>query len=131
MSKSRYRDHDPVNGDYIEDAPDFIGSVGALVDNLGPWSAGFEFRDLGPHALVTDNSLRSPGYSEVNVNLGYKLTPKLKVRLEVFNLLDSKKDAANYYYASRLPGEPAAGIDDISVHPLEPRSARLTLSKTF
>jgi hypothetical protein len=130
LSHSRYTDKDPV-GDFIEDAPKFIASFGALVDNLGPWSAGVEFRDLGPHSLTNENAIRSAGYSEWNVNLGYKVTPALKVRLDVFNVLDSKDDAADYFYTSRLAGEPAAGVDDIHIHPLEPRSARLTMTRTF
>jgi len=32
-----------------------------------------------------------------------------------------------YFYASRLPGEPAAGVDDYHIHPMEPRTWRLGL----
>src|SRR5207244_3098830 len=104
------------------DAPAFIGSIGMLVNNLGRWSGAMEFRDLGPHPLIEDNSLRSPGYQEVNVNLGYKLTPTLKVQVDVFNLLGSRQDAADYYYTDRLQGEPTGGEPDLHIHPLEPRS---------
>ena len=130
FSHARYRDADPA-GPYIPDAPVFIASAGMLIDNLGPWSAGVELRDLGPHPLIEDNSVRSNGDSEWNVNLGYKLAPSLKLRVDVFNILDSKDDAADYYYVSRLRGEPAAGVADLHIHPLEPRSARFTLTKIF
>ena len=32
----------------------------------------------------------------------------------------------DYYYASRLPGEPAGGVDDIHFHPAAPRTARIS-----
>ena len=37
----------------------------------------------------------------------------------------------DYYYASRLPGEAQDGVNDRHFHPVEPRSARLTLSYAF
>jgi len=37
----------------------------------------------------------------------------------------------DYFYASRLPGEPAEGVDDIHFHPAESRSARLTAEWRF
>jgi hypothetical protein len=36
-----------------------------------------------------------------------------------------------YWYVDRLQGEPAAGVADVHVHPLEPVSLRLSLSKNF
>jgi hypothetical protein len=32
---------------------------------------------------------------------------------------------------TRLPGEPAEGIEGIQIHPLEPRSARVTVTATL
>jgi len=106
-------------------------SAGMLLDNLGPWFGALEFRDLGAHALAPDNSRQSPGYREVNLNLGYKITPQVRVQVDVFNLFDSKDDAADYFYADRLPGEPAEGVEDIHIHPLEPRSARIGITARF
>jgi outer membrane receptor protein involved in Fe transport len=130
ISRARYIDGDPA-GDHIEDAPALVVSAGVLLDNLGPWFGAVEVRDLGAHALIPDNSRRSAVYKEVNLNLGYKLTPKLRVQMDVFNLFDSKDDAADYFYADRLPGEPAEGVEDIHVHPLEPRSARIGITVRF
>jgi outer membrane receptor protein involved in Fe transport len=129
-TRARYTDGDPA-GPYIEDAPSFIGSAGVLVDDLGPWFGALELRDLGPHALISDNSERSPGYAEVNLEIGYKATPKLKWQLDVYNLTNSRDDAADYFYVDRLPGEPAEGRGDLHAHPLEPLSARLKLTALF
>jgi hypothetical protein len=130
ISRARYTDADPA-GPYIEDAPRFVGSAGVLVDNLGPWFGAVQFRDLGAHPLTSDNAVRSDGYREINASLGYKITPSLKIEVDVYNLTNAKADAADYYYTSRLPGEPAAGVDDLHIHPLEPRSARFTVRGTF
>lgn len=130
ISRARYTDHDPA-GPYIEDAPEIVASAGLLIDNLGPWFGAAEFRDLGAHALDSANSVRSRGYRELNLSVGYKLTPATKIQLEVFNVTDAKDDAADYVYTDRLPGEPAEGIEDLHVHPLEPTSFRVVLSRTF
>jgi len=38
---------------------------------------------------------------------------------------------AAYFYAARLPGEPAEGIAGVQVHPLEPISAVAKISYDF
>ena len=55
----------------------------------------------------------------------------MKVALDVFNLFDRKASGIDYYYASRLTEEAAAGVNDIHFHPVEPRSFRLTLTANF
>ena len=128
---ARYSDRDPA-GRFIPDAPSLIASAGVLVDNLGPWFGALAWRDLGDHPLVEDDSVRSPGYQEVNFNIGYKFSRQLSLRMDVFNLLDSRDNAADYLYADRIsPTEPAEGVVDLHSHPLEPRSFRFTLSERF
>lgn len=131
VSRARYRDADPA-GRHIEDAPALVASAGVLVDNLGPWFGAIQWRDLGSHALVEDNSVRSPGYREINLDIGYRLSARFKVQAEIFNLTNSKDSAADYLYADRIsPVEPAGGVADIHSHPLEPRSLRVTLTASF
>jgi outer membrane receptor protein involved in Fe transport len=130
FSRARYRDGPPANR-FIEDAPDFIGSAGILVDGFGPWSGSLVWRRLGSHPLVDDNSVRSHGYSQVNLALARRIGARLTLRAQVFNLLDSNDTAADYFYRSRLDGESADGTDDLHFHPLEPRSLRVSLSATF
>jgi outer membrane cobalamin receptor len=132
-------------GSYIADAPNFIYSAGVLVHNLGRWSGALQWRRLGTHALVdgglstTDQAYpwqsgllaRDNGYSEWNLDAGYQFDGGWRLQVSVYNLFNSKDDAADYYYQSRLPGEPAHGYSDFQQHPLEPRSARFTLSRAF
>jgi hypothetical protein len=49
----------------------------------------------------------------------------------VFNLLNSKANAMEYWYVDRLPGEPAGGQADVHIHPLEPLSLRVSLTMNF
>lgn len=37
----------------------------------------------------------------------------------------------DYFYTSRLPGEPLGGVDDIHLHPSLPRTARVTVQISF
>ena len=55
----------------------------------------------------------------------------LRLRFDVFNIFDRKADDITYYYRSRLPGEPANGVNDIHSHPVERRSLRLAMLFKF
>ena len=102
-----------------------------LIDNLGPYYGGIEVRALGQIPLVDDNTAKDAGYTETNLNAGYKINPHLKVGVEVFNLFDVKANAGAYYYTSRLQGEPLDGVADHQDHPLEPLSARFAVTASF
>jgi len=135
FSRARFTAHNLAAygfvGPYIPNAPSFVGSFGALVDGFGPWFGGLELRILGPYPLISDNSQRDPGYAETNVSVGRHLSRRLSTEFEVFNLFDEKANSAAYYYVSRLPGEAPAGVADHQIHPLEPISARWSLTATF
>jgi hypothetical protein len=61
-------------------APNFIGSFGVLIDNLGPWFGGLQWRDLGPYPVDDgEQDPRDKGYSEFNADRGYKVSSRLKV----------------------------------------------------
>ncbi|HEV7386562.1 MAG TPA: TonB-dependent receptor, partial [Phenylobacterium sp.] len=138
FSKARYRGDAAtlanfgLSGPFIANAPTFIGSFGILVDNLGPWFGGLQWRDLGKYPISDGEEFpQDKGYSEINVDVGYKFNAHLKAQLTVFNLTNTKANAAAYFYAARLPGEPAEGIADFQVHPLEPISAVAKITYDF
>jgi len=130
VSRARFTQFDPA-GDRIPGAIDTVASLGATVTEYGPWFGHFQLRYFGPRPLVEDNSQRSKATTLAYVRVGYKLTPDVKLALDVFNLFDRRASDIDYFYASRLAGEPAGGADDIHFHPVEPRSVRLTLSASF
>ena len=135
FSRARYRpgfEDFGLDGPYIANAPGFIGSFGVLVDDLGPWYGGLQWRKLGAYPTSDgDKEPQDKGYSEFNVDVGYKINPHLRIQATVFNLLNTKANSAAYYYATRLPGEPIEGVNDAQVHPIEPLSGQITITAFF
>ena len=135
ISKARYRgdlEAFGLDGPYIANAPKFIASFGVLVNNLGPWFGGLQWRKLGAYPISDGNkNPQDAGYSEFNLDVGYKISTHWKVQLNIYNLLNTKADSSAYYYAARLPGEPADGIEGFQVHPLEPISGVLKVTATL
>jgi outer membrane receptor protein involved in Fe transport len=135
FSRARYRGEllaYGLDGPFIANAPSFIGSFGALIDNLGPWFGGLQWRDLGAYPISDgDQFPQDKGYGEINVDLGYKVNEHLKLQASAFNLTNVKANAAAFYYAARLPGEPVGGVNDFQVHAIEPLSGSLKATWTF
>ena len=102
-------------------------SAGATVDSLRQAFGSIRWRYFGPRPLIADNAVRSKATSLVNLQAGYRVSPRARLALDVFNVLNVRDSDIDYFYASRLPGEPAGGVDDIHLHPALPRSARLAL----
>jgi hypothetical protein len=61
---------------------------------------------------------------------GYQLKRNLRATVDVFNLFDNAASDIDYYFASRLRGEPRA-VRDIHFHPVVPRTFRAGLIVTF
>jgi outer membrane receptor protein involved in Fe transport len=118
-------------GAYIPEAVGTVVSAGVGVDGLRRTFAGLRWRYFGSRALVEDNSVRSEPTSLVNLQAGYQLSKHLRVTTDVFNLFDAQHSDIDYYFASRLPGEPPAGIEDIHLHPVIPRTMRMSMMVAF
>jgi len=134
VSRARFNEDQgeaPKLGRYIPGSVDTVVSLGATVTEAGPWFGEFQVRYFGPRPLIEDNSQRSKATTLAYLRVGYKITKDVKVALDVFNLFDRQASDIDYYYASRLPGEAAGGVNDIHFHPVEPRSVRLTLAASF
>ena len=129
-ARARYRDSAP-EGRRIPGSVEGVASLAADIDNLGPWFGALQLRYFGPRPLIEDDSVRSKSTTSLNGRIGYKVTKSIKVALEGYNLTNSRDSAIDYYYTSRLPGEPAGGVDDIHFHPLESRSLRATMVIEF
>ncbi len=129
FAQARFRDPNPA-GDRIPGAVEGVASLALSVDKLGPYFGALQLRYFGARPLIEDNSVRSQSTATLNGRIGYKISPKLKIELEGFNLTDRKDSAIDYFYASRLKGEGAA-VDDVHFHPIESRSFRLTLTANF
>jgi len=127
---ARFRDVDPV-GERIPGAVEGVASFALAFDNIGPYYGEIGYRYFGPRPLIEDNNVRSRSTATINAHVGYKINPRNRVELEGFNLANRQASAIDYYYTSRLPGEPAAGVNDIHFHPIESRSVRMSFVSTF
>jgi outer membrane receptor protein involved in Fe transport len=133
-SHARFTEPDPGDaalGDHIPGSIQTVVSLGATVTDLGPWFGQFQLRYFGPRALEENNEQRSKATTLAYLRAGYKINKNIKLALDVFNLFNRQGSDIDYYYASRLKGEPAEGVNDIHFHPVEPRSFRLSLIANF
>jgi hypothetical protein len=121
---------DAPDGNRIAGAIEGTGQLAVTVDNGGPFSGSLKLRYFGPRPLIEDDSVRSKASLTLNGRLGWKIARDLSLELEAFNLTNRRDSAIDYYYASQLKGE-AAPVTDIHFHPIESRSLRATLVKTF
>lgn len=135
FSRARYRGDLAafgLNGPFVADAPAFIGSLGVLVDNLGPFFGGLQWRRLGAYPISDgDANPQAAGYGEINIDGGYKVNSRVRVQLSIFNLFNTHANSSAYYYTSRLPGEPSEGVTGFQFHPLEPISGMLKVTVNF
>lgn len=129
ISKARYRDDDPA-GNHIPGAINKVASLGATVTHWHDWFGAFQLRYFGPRPLIEDNSVRSASTLIAYARVGYKFNPNTTLTLDVFNVFDRKASDIDYYYGSRLASE-ASEVNDYHFHPVEPRTARLTLNYRF
>ena len=129
-SRARFRDDDPA-GYRIPGAVEGVASAGVTFEGTNRLSGALRLRYFGPRPLIEDNSVRSKASTTLNARLGYRLTKRLSVALSAFNLTNAKVSDIDYFYASRLQGEPADGVDDIHTHPLEPFTLRASFSASF
>lgn len=130
LSHARFSRADPA-GQFVPEAVSTVVSGGASVDNFHRFYGSVRLRYFGPRALVQDNSRRSKATSLVNLELGHQIAKTLRVNLQVYNVFDAQVSDIDYYFASRLPGEPLGGVDDFHVHPAAPRTLRLSLIVGF
>jgi len=158
-SRSRFRDDDPA-GNRIPGAVEGIFTAGFNVENLppkfGPFGhtvgvikakndsgqyqkgavisnliAGMYVRRFGGRPLTEDNTVRSEPSTLVNLSLGYKVSSQWNAFVDIFNLFDAKTSDIDYYYTSRLAGEPLQGINDIHTHPVEPLTLRVSITRSW
>ncbi|WP_291878732.1 TonB-dependent receptor [Caulobacter sp.] len=117
-------------GDRIPNAVDAVISAGASWSLTDSSTLSLTYRRLGGAPLLEDNSVRSRPTSLVNALLARDFG-RASLVVEVLNVTNSKRDDIAYAYASRLPGEPARGVEDVHFHPVEPRAVRVGMKLNF
>jgi hypothetical protein len=122
-SHARFKDV-PDGADRVPNSVAFVGSAGATWVGPDQWLASVRMRHMGEAALTEDGSQRSEPTTIVNLGLS-KAIGRFEIGLDVLNALDSRDADITYFYESRLAGEPAP-VADIHLHPVHPRTLRLT-----
>jgi outer membrane receptor protein involved in Fe transport len=129
-TRARFTNFDPA-GDRIPGAPALVASGGVTFGSEAGWFGALRARYFGPRPLIEDDSVRSQKSLIFNARAGYKFDNGLKLQLDVLNLFNAQTNQIEYFYFSRLPGEPIGGVADRHVHPVEPLAVRLTLAGRF
>jgi len=136
LSRARFRGEPPEGeGHHVDNAAERVLAAGATYTG-GPWTASLRVRHMGPRALDTLGSVRSRSSTVLNFGARYAVNQQLTLGLDVFNFVGRKGHDIEYLYASCTAGEVArgdcgGGIEGRHVHPMEPRSARLSARWSF
>lgn len=124
---------DSGNEDYIPSSVPFMFSggltLGAQPGNEGVFTT-LRARAFDQRPLIEDDSVKGKSSFLVNAGIGYRHR-KWEAAVECLNLFDRKDNDIEYFYTSRLPGEPLGGFDDTHLHPTEPRTFRVRLTYRF
>jgi outer membrane cobalamin receptor len=126
LSGARFTDVAP-EGSRIPGALNRVVSGALTVEPARRLFGSIRLRHFGPRPLIEDATVMSQSTTIWNGEAGYNVTSRTRLLFEVFNLLNADVSDIDYFYRSRLPGEPLIGVDDIHLHPALPRSARVTL----
>ncbi|HEX4085856.1 MAG TPA: TonB-dependent receptor plug domain-containing protein [Chthoniobacteraceae bacterium] len=120
----------PSVGRYIENSIPLVISSGVTADMGHGFYGSVRLRYFGSQPEIVDDSVRQPASTVVDMKVGYR-RDSYDVYVDLLNLLDSKSDDIAYYYASRLPGEAASGVNDTHFHPMEPFEVRAGVTLHF
>ena len=129
-TKSRGRLTDLPSGEnWIPGAIETV-IAGGIVAKYKQTSLAMRLRHFGSYSLIEDNSVRADPLTVVNARLEQQFG-RIELAADLLNVFDAKDNEIEYYYASRLPGEPAGGIEDRHIRPIEPRQLRVSASVSF
>ena len=104
--------------------------AGGFVAKYKQTSLAMRLRHFGSYSLIEDNSVRADPLTVVNARLEYQIG-RIELAADLLNVFNARDNEIEYFYASRLPGEPAGGIEDRHVRPIEPRQLRVSAKVTF
>ena len=113
-----------ITGRSIPNSPSNVIDAGLMAQSGSGWFGALRARHFGASPLTEDGSARSPPYTTVDGQFGYRPSNAWTVAVDVFNILDVRWNDIEYYYVSRLQNEASPQPDHV-VHPGVPRTVRL------
>jgi outer membrane receptor protein involved in Fe transport len=123
-----HADENDAVGDHIPNAVGKVASVGLTAHRVGPWSADVKVLYIGGYPLSQDGRLRAPSSLVTNLRVQRELSPHVSLSLDVLNVFDRRYFDIAYEQDYRVSPASPLVPDGVTVHPGEPREARLTLS---
>ena len=121
---------EPSDADEIPGALPFVATGAISAEYPSGWFGSFRLRYFDGAPLIEDGSVEGDSSAMANLAIGWG-NDRWRVQADILNLFDSNDRDIQYFYASRLPGEPADGIEDIHYHVFEPRQVRVYGSLFF
>ena len=135
-SKARFRQAVDGGGRQVPNAIPLTASVGIGIDDGGAWFGGLRTRYIGAYALEETGREKSRALLTSNLKLGYRFNRDWQLAFDALNLFDRRANDIEYWGGACTRREQAAGncgdgIDGRLVHPLEPRTVRASLRRSF
>ena len=136
LSRASFTSETPAGeGNFVPNAVEQVVASG-VTHTEGRWATSLRWRYMGPRALDSLNSVRSSATSLLNLGTRYAVNKQLSLGVDVFNLAGKNGNDIEYFYASCTAGEVSSGrcgggIADRHVHPMEPRTVRLSARVGF
>jgi TonB dependent receptor/TonB-dependent Receptor Plug Domain len=118
-----------IVGRYIPNSPTNVIEAGVTAQRESGLFGAVHARHFGSSPLVEDNSAKSPAYTTVDAQVGFR-SKKWLVAVDVFNIANVKWNDIEYYYVSRLRNEPNP-VADFVVHSGVPRTVRARFEYQF
>ena len=112
-----------IVGRYVPNSPTNVIDAGLTANHPSGWFGALRARHFGESPLVEDNSAKSPQYTTLDGQLGFRKAKSWLIALDVFNIANVKWNDIEYYYVSRLKNEATPAADYV-VHPGVPRTIR-------
>jgi hypothetical protein len=117
-------------GEYIANSIATVISAGMTVNGGHGWFGSLRERYFGPQPVVESGSVYEPSSLTFNGRAGWR-SRNWEVAVDLLNIFNRQNDDIEYYYTSRLAGEPPGGVEGAHIHPAEPRTVRFSLLRRF
>jgi hypothetical protein len=129
-TRSRFTEDEDDEGDRVDNSLPFVLSAGINYKPIEPINVNLRLRHFGRRILESFGEVRGDRFTVLNLGMSYDYH-NWQFGLDILNLLDSNDRDIEYFFESRLPGEPEEGVADIHFHPIQPRSTRFKASYSF
>jgi hypothetical protein len=122
-------------GTHVPNSIPLSASLGASA-TYSDWYGGVRLRYIGAYPLEETGTEKSQALFTTNLKVGRRIGSSMSVSVDVLNLFDRKGNDIEYWGTSCTPSEGAGcnggdGFDGRLVHPMEPRTVRVTVQATF